>query len=161
MIAYTVQTKVQGPMGTPTVLDLQGTTGTDFSGLMIDADGNLEFNNVVNAKAFPIGFDFGYNGKLMKYFLVATNGMIQLSPTETVSSVVHKSNVTVFTDSGNHDAVIGKRHILVQRTAHPVLHVPFGNHTSAAMDHCRIGGQILRKFPSRAGFKYQVLAGMF
>ena len=104
MIAYTVQTKVQGPMGTPTVLDLQGTTGTDFSGLMIDADGNLEFNNVVNAKAFPIGFDFGYNGKVMKYFLVATNGMIQLSPTENVSSVVHKSTVTVFTDSGNHDA---------------------------------------------------------
>ena len=66
MIAYTVQTKVQGPMGTPTVLDLQGTTGTDFSGLMIDADGNLEFNNVVNAKEFPIGFDFGYNGKVMK-----------------------------------------------------------------------------------------------
>ncbi len=104
MIAYTVDTKVPGVPGTPTVLDLQGTTGTDFSGLMIDAEGNLEFNNVVDAKAFPIGFDFGYNSQVMKYFLVATNGLIQLSPTETVSSVIHKNNVTVFTDAGNHDA---------------------------------------------------------
>ena len=104
MIAYTVQTKVQGAPGTPVVLDLQGTTGVDFNGLMIDAEGNLEFNDVNNAKAFPIGFDFGYNSKVMKYFLVATNGMIQLSPTETVSSVVHKNSVTVFTDNGNHDA---------------------------------------------------------
>ena len=104
MIAYTVQTKVEGPAGTPTVIDLQGNTGVDFSGLMIDAEGNLEFNDVIDAKAFPIGFDFGYNSQVMKYFLIATNGMIQLSPTETVSSVVHKNNVTVFTDSGNHDA---------------------------------------------------------
>ncbi len=104
MIAYTVQTKVEGPAGPPTVIDLQGNTGVDFSGLMIDAEGNLEFNDVIDAKAFPIGFDFGYNSQVMKYFLIATNGMIQLSPTETVSSVVHKNNVTVFTDSGNHDA---------------------------------------------------------
>ena len=104
MIAYTVQTKVQGSPGTPVVLDLQGNAGVDFNGLMIDAEGNLEFNDVIDAKAFPIGFDFGYNSKVMKYFLVATNGMIQLSPTETVSSVVHKNSVTVFTDNGNHDA---------------------------------------------------------
>ncbi len=104
MIAYTVQTKVEGTPGTPTVLDLQGNTGTDFSGLMIDAEGNLEFNDVIDAKAFPIGFDFGYNSQVMKYFLIATNGMIQLSPTETVSSMVHKNTVTVFTESTNHDA---------------------------------------------------------
>ncbi len=104
MIAYTVQTKVEGAPGTPTVIDLQGTSGTDFSGLMIDAEGNLEFNDVVDAKAFPIGFDFAYNSQVMKYFLIGTNGMIQLSPTETASTVVHKNNVTVFTDAGNHDA---------------------------------------------------------
>lgn len=104
MIAYTVQTKVQGAPGTPTVLDLQGNTGTDFSGLMIDADGNLEFNDVIDAKAFPIGFDFGYNSQVMKYFLVGTNGMIQLSPTETVSTRVHKDNVQVFEDTGNSNA---------------------------------------------------------
>ena len=104
MIAYTVQTKVQGAPGTPTVLDLQGNTGTDFSGLMIDADGNLEFNDVIDAKAFPIGFDFGYNSQVMKYFLVGTNGMIQLSPTETVSTKVHKDNVQVFEDTGNSNA---------------------------------------------------------
>ena len=104
MIAYQVTTNVQGQPGTPTVVDLQGTVKEDLKGLIIDADGNLEFNSVEDAKGFPIGFDFGYNSQVMKYFLIATNGMIQLSPTETVSSVVHKNNVTVFTDSGNHDA---------------------------------------------------------
>ena len=33
MIAYQVMTHVQGQPGTPTVIDLQGTTGTDLSGL--------------------------------------------------------------------------------------------------------------------------------
>ena len=34
MIAYQVMTHVQGQPGTPTVIDLQGTTGTDLSSMM-------------------------------------------------------------------------------------------------------------------------------
>ncbi len=104
MIAYSVNTNYVGEPGTPTVIDLQGTQGTDFSGLMIDADGNLTFNNVENAKCFPIGFDFGYNSQTMKYFLIGTDGEIQLSPTETCSTDVHKNFSNMFTTSGCHDA---------------------------------------------------------
>ena len=57
-----------------TVLDLQGTVGEDFANLLIDSDGELYFNAAEDAKAFPIGFDFNYNSKTMKYFLIGTDG---------------------------------------------------------------------------------------
>ncbi len=104
MIAYQVSTNVVGEPGTPTVIDLQGTTGKDLSGLMIDAEGNLTFNSVENAKCFPIGFDFGYNSQTMKYFLIGTDGEIQLSATETCSTDIHKNFSIMFTTDGCHDA---------------------------------------------------------
>ena len=105
MIAYQVMTHVQGQPGTPTVIDLQGTTGTDLSGLMIDADGNLEFNDVEEAKCFPIGFDFGYNGQQMKYFLIGSDLEVQLSTTETASTKVNTNKTNWFTTSGIHDVI--------------------------------------------------------
>lgn len=104
MIAYQVTATVPGTPGEPTVIDLQGTTGTDFSKLMLDADGNLNFNTAEDVKAFPIGFDFGYNGQTMKYFLIGTDGEIQLSPVETVSTDLHKNFNSMFTGSDYHDA---------------------------------------------------------
>lgn len=105
MIAYQVMTNVQGQPGQPTVLDLQGNTGKDLSGLMIDADGNMEFNSVEDAKGFPIGFDFRYNGQKMKYFLIGTDLEVQLSPTETISTEIHKNLITGFTTDGIHDVI--------------------------------------------------------
>lgn len=105
MIAYQVMTHVQGQPGTPTVIDLQGTTGTDLSGLVIDADGNLEFNDVEEAKCFPIGFDFGYNGQQMKYFLIGSDLEVQLSTTETASTKVNTNKMSWFTTSGIHDVI--------------------------------------------------------
>ena len=104
MIAYSVTSHVQGEPGTPTVIDLQGVTGTDLKGYMIDADGNMEFNSVEDAKCFPIGFDFAYNGQQMKYFLIGTDGEIQLSTTETCSTNLHKNASNFFTNNGCHDA---------------------------------------------------------
>lgn len=105
MIAYSVQTNVVGEPGTPTVIDLQGTTGKDLSGLMIDADGNLEFNSVEDAKGFPIGFEFRFNNQKMTHFLIGGDGEIQLSPAETISTDVHKNYSSWFTNSGIHDVI--------------------------------------------------------
>ena len=70
MIAYSVSTNVVGEPGTPTVIDLQGTTGKDLSGVVLDADGNLEFNSAENLKGFPIGFEFRFNSQKMTHFLI-------------------------------------------------------------------------------------------
>lgn len=105
MIAYSVQTKVVGEPGVPTVIDLQGYTGSDLKGLMFDADGNAEFNAVEDAKGFPIGFDFSYNSQKMTHFLIGSDMMIQLSPTETISTVAHQSRIQLFTTDGIHDVI--------------------------------------------------------
>ena len=105
MIAYTVQTNVVGEPGTPTVIDLQGTTGKELSGIMIDADGNLEFNSVEDAKGFPIGFEFRFNSQKMTHFLIGGDGEIQLSPTETISTDVHKNSSYWFNTNGIHDVI--------------------------------------------------------
>jgi hypothetical protein len=105
MAAYSVATNVVGEPGEATVIDLQGTVGTDFSGLMIDADGNMEFNSVENAKGFPIGFEFRYNSQKMTHFLIGTDLEIQLSPTETISTDVHKNKSSWFTNSSIHDVI--------------------------------------------------------
>ncbi len=105
MAAYSVATNVVGEPGEATVIDLQGTVGKDFSGLMIDADGNMEFNSVENAKGFPIGFEFRYNSQKMTHFLIGGDGEIQLSPTETISTDVHKNKSSWFTNSGCHDVI--------------------------------------------------------
>ena len=105
MIAYSVSTNVVGEPGTPTVVDLQGTTGKDLSGVVFDADGNIEFNSAENLKGFPIGFEFRYNSKKMTHFLICGDGEIQLSPTETISTDVHKNNNGWFTNSGFHDVI--------------------------------------------------------
>lgn len=105
MIAYSVSTNVVGQPGTPTVVDLQDTKGTDLSGTMIDADGNIEFNSAENLKGFPIGFEFRYNSKKMTHFLIGGDLEIQLSPTETISTDVHKNKSGWFTNSGCHDII--------------------------------------------------------
>ena len=105
MIAYSVSTKVVGEPGVPTVIDLQGNTGADLKGLMFDADGNAEFNSVENAKGFPIGFDFSYNSQKMTHFLIGSDMMIQLSPTETISTVAHLNRIPLFTTDGIHDVI--------------------------------------------------------
>lgn len=101
MIAYSVSTNVVGEPGESTVIDLQGVTGKELSGLIIDADGNMEFESVVNAKGFPIGFDFMYNGKKMTHFLIGTDLEIQLSPGESVSTqrVLPQESVRFLTES--------------------------------------------------------------
>ena len=83
------------------MIDLQGVTGKELSGLIIDADGNMEFESVVNAKGFPIGFDFMYNGKKMTHFLIGTDLEIQLSPGESVSTqrVLPQESVRFLTES--------------------------------------------------------------
>ena len=103
MIAYQVTTNVVGEPGTPTVIDLQGTTGTNLSKVMFDADENIEFNSVEEATGFPIGFEFGYNGQKMTHFLIGGDGEIQLSPTEKITTDVHKDAVNMFTKTGIHD----------------------------------------------------------
>ena len=105
MIAYSVSTNIVGDAGTPTVIDLQDTTGKDLSKTMFDADGNIEFNSVVDAKGFPIGFEFHFNSQKMTHFLIGGDGEIQLSPTETISTDVHKNVNTWFTNSGCHDVI--------------------------------------------------------
>ena len=105
MIAYSVQANVVGEPGTPTVIDLQGTTGKDLSGVVFDADGNIEFNSAENLKGFPIGFEFRYNSQKMTHFLIGGDLEIQLSPTETISTDVHKNYSSWFTNSGCHDVI--------------------------------------------------------
>ncbi len=105
MIAYSVSTKVVGEPGVPTVIDLQGYTGADLKGLMFDADGNAEFNAVEDAKGFPIGFEFSYNSQKMTHFLIGSDMMIQLSPTETISTVAHLNRIPLFTTDGIHDVI--------------------------------------------------------
>lgn len=105
MIAYSVQTNVVGEPGEPTVIDLQGYTGSDLKGMMIDADGNMKFNAVEGAKGFPIGFDFRYNGQKMTHFLIGTDMVVQLSPTETISTEVHMKRIPCFTTDGIHDII--------------------------------------------------------
>ena len=105
MIAYSVSTNVVGEPGEPTVIDLQDTKGTDLSGTVFDADGNIEFNSAENLKGFPIGFEFRYNSKKMTHFLIGGDLEIQLSPTETISTDVHKNKSGWFTNSGCHDVI--------------------------------------------------------
>ena len=105
MIAYSVSTNVVGEPGEPTVIDLQDTKGTDLSGTVFDADGNIEFNSAENLKGFPIGFEFRYNSKKMTHFLIGGDLEIQLSPTETISTDVHKNKSGWFTNSGCHDII--------------------------------------------------------
>ena len=105
MIAYSVSTNVVGEPGEPTVIDLQGTTGKDLSGCVIDADGNIEFNAAEGLKGFPIGFEFRYNSQKMTHFLIGTDLEVQLSPTETVSTAVHQNRVNAFTTEGIHDVI--------------------------------------------------------
>ena len=105
MIAYSVSTNVVGQPGEPTVIDLQDTKGTDLSGTVFDADGNIEFNSAENLKGFPIGFEFRYNSKKMTHFLIGGDLEIQLSPTETISTDVHKNKSGWFTNSGCHDII--------------------------------------------------------
>ena len=94
VIAYEVQKKVKQDPPAPTVVDLQGTTGKDLSKVLLDADGNINFNAADDVTAFPIGFDFGYNGYTMKYFLLEGDGAVLLSPTEKVSTAVHVLGTT-------------------------------------------------------------------
>ncbi len=106
MYAYHLETTTADyvELSNATAFDLQGTTGTDLTGILIDADGNLNFNSAEDVTCFPIGFDFSYNGQTMKYFAPTTNGLIQLSPTETVTTNLHK-NITNFSNTnGIHDA---------------------------------------------------------
>jgi hypothetical protein len=106
MIAYEVTTTTADYVGLEgaTVVDLQGTVGTDLEGLMLDADGNMNFNTAEDVTGFPIGFDFDYNGQTMKYFLIGTDGEIQLSPTQVITTDLHKSAASFFKNSGIHDA---------------------------------------------------------
>ena len=105
MAAYSVSTRVDGEPGTPTTIDLQGFVGKDLSGIMIDANGNLEYNSVTNAKGFPIGFEFRYNGQRMTHFLIGGDLEIQLSPTQAISTDVHKYKSSWFTTSNCHDVI--------------------------------------------------------
>ena len=106
MIAYDVQTTTTAyeDVTGGTVIDLQGTVGTELAKLMLDADGNLNFNTADEVTAFPIGFDFGYNSKTMKYFLVGTDGEILLSTEEIVTTDLHKNTNGMFNNSALHDA---------------------------------------------------------
>ena len=105
MIAYSVSANVVGEPGEPTVVDLQGTTGADLSGIVFDADGNIEFNSADNLTGFPIGFEFRYNSQRMTHFLIGGDLEIQLSPTEQISTDVHKNNSNWFTTNGIHDVI--------------------------------------------------------
>lgn len=72
-----------------TVIDLQGNVGNDLSKVLFDADGNANFNAAEQVTAFPIGFDFGYNGYTMKYFLLTGDGAIMLYADKVVSTSAH------------------------------------------------------------------------
>ena len=105
MIAYSVQANVVGEPGEPTVIDLQGTTGKDLSKTVFDADGNIEFNSAEDLTGFPIGFEFRFNSQKMTHFLIGGDGEIQLSPTETISTNVHKNYSSWFTNSGCNNVI--------------------------------------------------------
>ncbi|MBQ7461158.1 MAG: starch-binding protein [Bacteroidaceae bacterium] len=105
MIAYSVSTRVDGEPGPPTTIDLQGNTGKDLSGLMFDAEGNVLKDPVENARGFPIGFDFRYNGQRMRYFLIGSDLEVQLSPTKYISTEVHRNKGYWFTTTGIHDVI--------------------------------------------------------
>lgn len=104
MIAYSVSTNVVGEPGEPTVIDLQGTTGTNLSNTIFDADGNIEINSAEDLKGFPIGFEFRYNSQKMTHFLIGGDAIIQLSPTEAISTDLHKNRNSMFTTNGIRDA---------------------------------------------------------
>ncbi|MBQ9667396.1 MAG: fibronectin type III domain-containing protein [Prevotella sp.] len=106
MFAYKVETTTTAyeDITNGIVVDLGGNAGSELSGLMLDADGNANFNTAEDVKAFPIGFDLNYNSKTMKYFLIGTDGEILLSDVETVTTDLHKKATNMFTTSGCHDA---------------------------------------------------------
>ena len=91
VIAYDVLTTTTAyeDISGGTVIDLQGYVGTDLSKVLFDNDGNANFNDADDVAAFPIGFDFDYDGKTMKYFVLTGDGAVLLSQTKTVSTDVH------------------------------------------------------------------------
>lgn len=103
MIAYSVSTRFEAEPGPPTIIDLQGNTGEDLAGLMFDAEGNVLEDPVENARGFPIGFDFRYNGQRMKYFLIGSDLIVQLSPSKLISTEAHMNRISMFTQEGIHD----------------------------------------------------------
>ena len=109
MIAYDVTTATSEltELTGATIVDLQGTTGTDLSGLALDADGNMEFNTADELKGFPIGFNFNYNGQMMTHFLINTDLKLQLSAKETITTDFHKKDnmVAYYTTEGIHDVI--------------------------------------------------------
>ena len=109
MIAYDVQTTTTDyeDVTGGTVVDLQETVGKDFSKLLLDNDGNLNFTAAEDVTAFPIGFDFAYNSKVMKYFLIGTNGEILLSDVETVSTNIHQNSGANLFSNNNYDNFFG------------------------------------------------------
>ncbi len=94
VIAYDVQTTTTAyeDVSGGTVIDLQGNVGTDLSKVLFDNDGNVNYNDADDVTAFPIGFDFGYDGKVMKYFVLTGDGAVLLSTEETISTDVHTTS---------------------------------------------------------------------
>lgn len=96
VIAYDVQTTTTAyeDITGATVIDLQSTVGKDLSKVLLDADGNISFNAADDVTAFPIGFDFGFDGKTMKYFLLTGDGAVMLYEDQTVSTDIHVLGTT-------------------------------------------------------------------
>ncbi len=55
----------------------------------------------VAGKAFPIGFDFPFNGGEYKYFGVSAQGLIKLFTAEDATMAIDKNSITRATDDGN------------------------------------------------------------
>ncbi len=55
----------------------------------------------VTGKAFPIGFDFPFNGGEYKYFGVSAQGLIKLFTEEDATMAIDKNSLTRATDAGN------------------------------------------------------------
>lgn len=107
MIAYDVATSTTdfNEVTGGTVIDLQGTTGSDLSKTVLvnDKDESIIFNAAEDVSAFPIGFNFSYNGKDMQYFLLGGDGEVILSTESTVSTDVHQNLNTLFSSNNAHD----------------------------------------------------------
>ncbi len=87
VIAYGIQTSTY--VNETTVIDLQGTVGKDLSKTLLDNDGNITFNTAEEVSCFPIGFDFNYNGCVMKHFVLTGDGAVLLSEAKKITTAVH------------------------------------------------------------------------
>ena len=103
MIAYNLKTTNSALVpitdGTSVPVDY---TGAEFSKLIIDGDGNANFNAIeAGTQGYPIGFNFTFDGKQMNQFGIGTDGTLYLGKDGIQAGAQTNPFLTFENDSNN------------------------------------------------------------